>query len=162
MRLSFVDVLLELPVDAALRSFVTQAGLPLAADFDWSDESSVSERLVDAVLGWSDGAARSSMAAQIKSGIQLADPVCKQALFQAATQDGAALAGLVACQSDLHRSFWLSTQHPSLFEQACEFDYLERHSSQAQQHNLDVRGRPDLSDSATAKLQDFVSAFYQK
>ena len=162
MKLSFLDVLLLLPVDAALRSLVTSAGLPLPANFDWNDEDNASQRLVDAVRGWSDTSARDSMAARIMSAIQLADPVCKQALFQAASRDGAALAGLATCQSDLHRSFWLSMQHPVLFEQACEFDYLERHGSQAQQHDLGVHGKPDLSDPAMAKLQGFISAFYQK
>ena len=162
MKLSFLDVLLLLPVDATLRSLVMGAGCPLPADFDWNDEDNVSQRLVDAVRVWSDTSARDSMAARIMSAIQLADPVCKQTLFQAASRDGAALAGLAACQSDLHRSFWLSMQHPVLFEQACEFDYLERHGPQAQQHDLDVHGKPDLSDSAMATLQEFISAFYQK
>ena len=162
MKLSFLDVLLLLPVDATLRSLVVGAGCPLPADFDWNDEDNVSQRLVDAVRVWSDTSARDSMAARIMSAIQLADPVCKQTLFQAASRDGAALAGLAACQSDLHRSFWLSMQHPVLFEQACEFDYLERHGPQAQQHDLDVHGKPDLSDSAMATLQEFISAFYQK
>ena len=70
--------------------------------------------------------------------------------------------GLVACQSDIHRSFWLYANHPALFERACEFDYLERHGSQAQQHDLGVRRRPRLSDAALAALRQAISAFYQR
>jgi hypothetical protein len=162
MKLTFVDVLLSLPVDAALRGFVAQAGLPLPSDFDWDDGDQTSQRLVQAVRDWTDEAARDRLAARLMAGVQLADAAGKQAMFQAATRDGAALVGLVACQSDLHRSFWLSVLHPALFEQACELDYLDRHGSQAQQHDLGVRGRPNETDTALASLRQAVSGFYKR
>ncbi len=38
MKKTFVDVLLELPVDATLQNFLTATGgLPLPADLSWSD-----------------------------------------------------------------------------------------------------------------------------
>lgn len=162
MKLTFVDVLLSLPVDAALRGFVMNAGLPLADDFDWDDGIQTSQRLVDAVRDWADLAARDQLVARLMAGVQLADAAGKQAMFQATTRDGAALVGLVACQSDLHRSFWLSVQHPALFEQACELDYLDRHGSQAQQHDLGIRTRPSETDIALASLRQAVSGFYKR
>ncbi len=37
--------------------------------------------------------------------------------------DGAALAGLALCASDIHRSFWLYVHHPALFERAYDFSF---------------------------------------
>ena len=37
MKKTFVDVLLELPVDTTLQSFLTTSGLPLPADLSWSE-----------------------------------------------------------------------------------------------------------------------------
>ena len=41
MKKTFVDVLLELPVDTTLQSFLTTSGLPLPADLSWSDGQEV-------------------------------------------------------------------------------------------------------------------------
>lgn len=162
MKLTFVDVVLSLPVDAALRGFLTNAGLPLSDDFGWDDGTQTSQRLVEALRDWTDLPARDQLIARLMASVQLADTAGKQAVFQAAAQDGAALMGLVGCQSDLHRSFWLYVQHPALFERACEFDYLERHGTQAQQHELGVRARPVDTDEVLASLRQAVSAFYMR
>ena len=129
MKKTFVDVLLELPVDATLSTFLASHGLPVADDFDWEDTPRTSQALVEAVRAWPDVAARDRLIGNLMASVQLADPAGKQAMFQAAAGDGAALLGLVGCRSDTHRSFWLYANHPALFERACEFDYLERHGS---------------------------------
>lgn len=162
MKKTFVDVLLELPVDATLSTFLASHGLPVAADFDWEDTPRTSQALVEAVRAWPDVAARDRLIGNLMASVQLADPAGKQAMFQAAAGDGAALLGLVGCRSDTHRSFWLYANHPALFERACEFDYLERHGSQAQQHDLGVKRRPNTSDAALAALRQAISAFYQR
>ena len=162
MKKTFVDVLLELPVDTTLSTFLASHGLPVAADFDWEDTPRTSQALVEAVRTWPDVAARDRLIGNLMASVQLADPAGKQAMFQAAAGDGAALLGLVACRSDTHRSFWLYANHPALFERACEFDYLERHGSQAQQHDLGVCRRPNTSEPAMTGLRQAVSSFYQR
>ena len=162
MKKTFVDVLLELPVDATLSTFLASHGLPVAADFDWEDTPRTSQALVEAVRAWPDVAARDRLIGNLMASVQLGDAAGKQAMFQAAAGDGAALLGLVACRSDTHRSFWLYANHPALFERACEFDYLERHGSQAQQHDLGVKRRPNTSDAALTALRQAISAFYQR
>lgn len=162
MKLTFVDVLLSLPVDSTLRGFLTDAGLPLPDDFSWDDGIQTSEGLVAAIRGWADLPARDQLLARLMAGVQLVDAGGTQAVFQAAVLDGGALSGLVACQSDLHRSFWLYVQHPELFERACEFDYLERHGSRAHQHELGVRVRPIDNAVALTDLRQAVSAFYKR
>ena len=139
MKKTFVDVLLELPVDTALRDFLTGHGLAMPDDFAWDDTPPASQALVDAIRAWADVPARDRLIGNLMASVQLGDGAGKQALFQAAASDGAALMGLVACQSDVHRSFWLYANHPDLFERACEFDYLERNGTQAQQHDLGVK-----------------------
>jgi len=36
---TYADVLLNLPVDATLRDYLTQQGLALPQDFDWTDDT---------------------------------------------------------------------------------------------------------------------------
>ncbi|MCR6496844.1 hypothetical protein LJB71_11890 [Thermomonas sp. S9] len=105
MKKTFVDVLLELPVDTTLSTFLASHGLPVADDFDWEDTPRTSQALVEAVRAWPDVAARDRLIGNLMASVQLADPAGKQAMFQAAAGDGAALLGLVGCRSDAHRSF---------------------------------------------------------
>jgi hypothetical protein len=162
MKKTFVDVLLELPVDTALRDFLTSHGLAMPDDFAWDDTPPASRALVDAIRTWADIPARDRLIGNLMASVQLSDGAGKQAMFQAAAGDGSALMGMVACQSDLHRSFWLYAKRPNLFERACEFDYLERHGTQAQQHDLGVKRKPDTSDAALTALRQAISAFYQR
>lgn len=162
MKKTIVDVLLELPVDTALRNFLTGHGLVLPDDFAWDDTPPTSQALVDAIRAWADITARDRLIGNLMASVQLGDGAGKQALFQAAAGDGAALMGLVACQSDVHRSFWLYANHPDLFERACEFDYLERNGTQAQQHDLGVKRQPRTLDADLAGLRQAISAFYQR
>jgi len=49
MKKIFVDVMLELPVDATLRDFLTSHGLPVPGGFAWDDTPETSQFLVEAV-----------------------------------------------------------------------------------------------------------------
>lgn len=162
MKKTFVEVLLELPVDAALRDFLTAAGLDMPSDFAWDDTPETSRALVDAIRHWPDLVARDALIAKLVASVGLCDHAGKQAMFQIAAGHGPALMGLVACQSDLHRSFWLSVNHPDLFDRAGDVDYFERHGSQAQQNDLGVHRHPNGSDTALAGLRHAISGFYQR
>ena len=118
MKKTFVDVMLELPVDATLRDFLTSHGLPMPHGFAWDDTPQTSQFLVEAVKVWPDIAARDRMTANLMASVQLGDAAGKQAMFEAVVADGAALAGLTLCGSDIHRSFWLYVHHPALFDRA--------------------------------------------
>ena len=162
MKKTWVDLLLELPVDGALREFLTVNGLSMPKGFTWADEPATSGALVEAVLAWPDSAVRDRLAAKLRASVQLGDDAGQQALFEVATGTPTALAGLATCQSDVHRSFWLYVKHPDLFDRAGDLDYFDRHGSQAQQHDLGIRRRPDTSEAALTGLRQAVSAFYQK
>jgi hypothetical protein len=161
MQLTFVDVVLALPVDKVLREFVARAGLPVQGDW-WDRGVCSSHALIQAIDAWPDGVARDALFAKLMASVALGDTPGQQAMFQMAASHSEALTGLVACQSDLHRSFWLAMQHPALFEQACEMNYLERHSSQVQQYDLKARIRPDISEAAIDHFRQAISSFYQR
>lgn len=162
MKKTFVDVLLELPVDGALLNFLTGNGLAMPDEFDWTDAPETSRALVEAIRAWPDLIARDRLVANLMASVQLGDSAGKQAMFQTVAANGAALLGLVACASDIHRSFWLYVNYPALFDRAGDVDYFERHGSQAQQHDLGVRRHPDTSDAALTGLRNCVAAFYQR
>src|SRR5690606_33565560 len=65
MKKTFVDVMLELPVDATLRDFLTSHGLPVPDGFAWDDTPETSQFLVEAVKVWPDTAARDQMTANL-------------------------------------------------------------------------------------------------
>ena len=50
MKKTFVDVMLELPVDATLRDFLTTHSLPVPDGFAWDDTPETSQFLVEAVV----------------------------------------------------------------------------------------------------------------
>ena len=162
MKKTFVDVMLELPVDATLRDFLTSHGLPVPNGFAWDDTPETSQFLVEAIKVWPDADARDRMAANLNASVQLGDAAGKQAMFEAAVDDAAALSGLALCSSDLHRSFWLYAHHPALFERACDFDHWEHHGSQAQHYDMGLKRKPIGSDTALAGLRHSISAFYKR
>lgn len=162
MRKTFVDVMLELPVDATLRHFLTTHGLPVPDGFAWDDTPQTSQFLVEAVNVWPDTAARDQMIANLMAAVQLGDAAGKQAMFEAVVADGAALADLTLCRSDLHRSFWLYLNHPTLFERAYDLSFWERHGPRTQQYDLGLKGRPNGSDTNLAALRHAISAFYRR
>ena len=91
MKKTFVDVMLELPVDTTLRDFLTSHGLPVPDEFAWDDTPQTSQFLVEAIKVWPDVDVRDRMAANLIAGVQLGDAAGKQAMFEAAVADGAAL-----------------------------------------------------------------------
>ena len=160
MKMTYVDVLLSLPVDASLCGFLLAAGLPLPPDLE--DAADASERLIAAVQAWPDGEGRDRLAAELVASVQLGHPQGKDAMFQVAAPRGEVLVGLATGQSDLHRSFWLYAHHRDLFEQACAVEFLETHAAQAQQHDLGLRRPPRPDPSALAAFRASVGAFYQR
>ena len=99
MKKTFVDVMLELPVDATLRDFLPTHGLPVPGGFAWDDTPETSQFLVEAIKVWPDAEARDRMLANLNASVQLGDAAGKQALFEAAVDDAAALSGLALCSS---------------------------------------------------------------
>ncbi|MDR2873050.1 MAG: hypothetical protein LBV45_11170 [Xanthomonadaceae bacterium] len=162
MKKTFVDVLLELPVDATLREFLTSHHLPVPDGFAWDDAPETSQFLVEAVKVWPDIAARDRMTANLMASVQLGDSAGKQVMFEAVVGNGAALAGLMLCQSDIHRSFWLYVHHKALFEKAVDFDFWERHGAKTQQYDLGVKRVPNETSTAMTGLHHAISAFYKR
>lgn len=162
MKKTFVDVLLELPVDATLREFLTSHGLVMPAEFSWVDEPETTQALVKALVTCPDLSVRDPVVAKLRASMALADAAGAQAMFQVASGDGAVLTALATCKSDAHRSFWLYVRHPELFDRAGDVEHFERQVAQAQQHDLGVKRRPDMSDTALAALRADVAAFYQR
>jgi hypothetical protein len=161
MKKTYLDVLLELPVDATLRDFLASHGVPLPDGFAWNDAPQSRRSLLDAVKAWPDMAARDRMAANLMAGVQLGEAVNKQVMFEAAVTDGAALTGLTLCCSDMHRSFWLYVHHPAIFERAYDLSFWEHHGPQAQQYDLVLKRPPNLADSALLALRQAICAFYK-
>ena len=162
MKKTFVDVMLELPVDTTLRDFLTSHGLPVPYGFAWDDTPETSQILVEAVKIWPDTDARDRMTANLLASVQLGDAAGKQAMFEAVVADGAALVGLTLCQSDIHRSFWLYVHHPALFDRAYDFSFWENHGPQTQQYDLGLKRQPNTADSALVALRQAISAFYKR
>ena len=162
MKKTFVDVMLELPVDTTLRDFLTSNGLPVPDGFAWDDTPETSQILVEAVKIWPDTDARDRMTANLLASVQLGDAAGKQAMFEAVVADGAALVGLTLCQSDIHRSFWLYVHHPALFDRAYDFSFWENHGPQTQQYDLGLKRQPNTADSALVALRQAISAFYKR
>ena len=162
MKKTFVDVMLELPVDTTLRDFLTSHGMPVPDGFAWDDTPETSQVLVEAVKIWPDTDARDRMTANLLASVQLGDAAGKQAMFEAVVADGAALVGLTLCQSDIHRSFWLYVHHPALFDRAYDFSFWENHGPQTQQYDLGLKRQPNTADSALVALRQAISAFYKR
>ena len=48
MKVTWIDLLHELPVDAALREFLTGHGLMMPTDFAWTDKPETTKALIEA------------------------------------------------------------------------------------------------------------------
>lgn len=159
MKLTYADVLHEIPVDATLQTYLGRCALPLPATIDWSDRVGTSRMIVDAIQACANVAIRDKVIAGLRTITQLTHASANAAMFQAAMNDAAALSGLLGCCSDLHRAFWLLVHHPKLFEAACDVDYVDSHAGQAQQIDLGVRMavRRDQAamDAFCAAIKDF-------
>ena len=162
MKWSYIDVLNHLPVDATLQDYLKRCALPLPPTLDWTDTVSTSRAIMAAIEACTDSAIRDQVIAGLQTATQLAHPRASTAMFQAAMNDAAAVTGLAACSSDLHRAFWLMVHHPKRFEAACDVDYADSHVGQAQHIDLGVRAtvcrdQPSMDAFCTA-----IAHFYKK
>lgn len=158
---TYADVLLNLPVDTTLRAHLNNQGLVLPDDFDWADDTGTTTRLIEAIQNCPDPTVRDKIVAGFHVSTQLAHPRGKQAMFQVAATNGAALMGLIGCQSDQHRAFWLFVHHPDLFEQAAEIEYVDSHVQQAQQHDLGTKVPVRRDAASMAAFCDAIKTFYK-
>ena len=158
---TYADVLLHLPVDTTLKTYLDQHGLALPDDFDWADDTDTTNRLIEAIQDCPDPALRDKIVAGLFVSTQLAHPRGKQAMFQIGAWHPTALLGLIACQSDHHRAFWLLVHHPDLFEQAAEIEYVDSHVQQAQQHDLGTKAPVRRDAASMAAFCEAIKAFYK-
>ena len=159
---TYADILLSLPVDETLKAFLERYALPLPQGWSWEDSTQTSRALIALIQGHPETANRDGIVAGLQASALLAHPLGKQAMFQAAHDRPHELMGLIGCQSDLHRAFWLYVHHPQLFEAAAEIEYLDHHGQQAQQHDLGIRGPILREDAALAAFGDAIKGFYQR
>ena len=162
MKLTYADALLNLPVDATLRTYLHNQGMVFPPDFDWTDDPATSNRLIEAIQTYPDIGVRDKVVAGLHVSTQLAHPRGKQAMFQATAANGAALVSLIGCQSDIHRAFWLFVHHMDLFEQAAEMEYVDSHTQHAQQHDLGIKVQVRRDPASMAAFGDAIKGFYQK
>jgi hypothetical protein len=162
MKKTFVDVLLELPVDATLQQLLTEHALPVPLDFAWDDTPETSRALLDFVRQSPDIAAKDRLIGELNACLPLADQPGQQAIFQIALKYHDIVDELATCKSDLHRAFWFYRHHPELFRHALDADFIERRGSQVQQHALSIKRHPNMTKAALAAFEQGVSKFYQR
>ncbi len=104
---TYADILLCLPVDETLKSFMVRHELPLPEGWAWQDDTHTSRALVKLIQNYQNTIKRDRIIAGLHASSTLAHPLGKQAMFQATHDKPNELVGLIACKSDLHRSFWL-------------------------------------------------------
>lgn len=158
--MTWADVLLDLPVDGVLHQFFEQEGLSVPTDFEWLDTTAASRVLIELVLKTSDSGLRDQISARLTALARLNHLKGRQAMFEMAESMPVVRSQLASCRSDLHRALWLSMSYPTLYERAealCQFDTFE---NLAQQYELGVKTKPDLSKHAIAALEAEVSGFY--
>lgn len=162
MKLTYADVLTVLPVDATLQDYLKRCALPLPPTLDWTDTVSTSRAIMAAIEACTDSAIRDQVIAGLQTATQLAHPRASTAMFQAAMNDAAAVTGLAACSSDLHRAFWLMVHHPKRFEAACDVDYADSHVGQAQHIDLGVRATVRRDQPSMDAFCAAIAHFYKK
>lgn len=159
---NYADILLNLPVDDTLKTFLERHALPLPEGWNWCDSMQTSRSLLRLVQSHPNTAMRDRIVAGLHASTLLAHPLGKQAMFQATHDRATELVGLIACKSDLHRAFWLYVHHPALFEAAAEIEYLDNHGQHAQQHDLGVRRSINRDEAALVAFSEAIKGFYQR
>ncbi|MFN5097141.1 MAG: hypothetical protein ACK5BY_01530 [Limnohabitans sp.] len=159
---TYADILLNLPVDDTLKTFIERYAMPLPEGWIWHDSIQASKSLVGLIQVHPNVAMRDRIVAGLHAITLLAHPLGKQAMFQAAHDRPTELMGLIACKNDLHRAFWLYVHHPALFEAAAEIEYLDHHGQQAQQHDLGLKGTIKRDEVSIAAFGDAIKGFYQR
>ena len=156
---TYADILLNLPVDDTLKTFIERHTMPLPEGWIWHDSVQASKSLVGLIQMHPNAAMRDRIVAGLHASTLLAHPLGKQAMFQAAHDRPTELMGLIACKSDLHRAFWLYVNHPALFEAAAEIEYLDHHGQQAQQHDLGIKHPIKRDEASIAAFSDSIKGF---
>ena len=82
---TYADVLFHLPVDGTLRTYLENQGLALSPEFDWADNATTTERLIEAIRECPETKVRDKIVAGLQVSDQLAHPRGKQAMFQIGT-----------------------------------------------------------------------------
>ena len=159
---TYADILLNLPVDDTLKTFIERHAMPLPEGWIWHDSIQASKSLVGLIQLHPNVAMRDRIVAGLHASTLLAHPLGKQAMFQAAHDRPTELMGLIACKNDLHRAFWLYVHHPALFEAAAEIEYLDHHGQQAQQHDLGLKWAIKRDEASIAAFGDAIKGFYQR
>ena len=159
MVLTYADVLTVLPVDATLQDYLTRCRLPLPPTLDWTDAVSTSRAIIAAIEACPDIDIRDTTIAGLQTLHQLTHARANAAMFQAAVNDPAVVTALAACTSELHRAFFLLVHHHTIFQTACDVDYVDSHVGQAQHIDLQVRlpvrrDQPSM-DAFCAAIKDF-------
>ena len=159
---TYADILLNLPVDDTLKTFMEGHALPLPEGWSWNDSVQTSKGLIGLIQSHPVAAMRDRIVAGLHASTLLAHPLGKQAMFQAAHDRPSELMGLIACKSDLQRALWLYVHHPALFEAAAEIEYLDHHGQQAQQHDLGIKRAIQRDEASIAAFSDAIKGFYQR
>lgn len=159
---NYADILINLPIDETLKTFLERHALPLPEGWSWQDNIYTSRTLVKLIQSYLDTVKRDRIIAGLHASSTLAHPLGKQAMFQATHDKPSELVGLIGCKNDLHRSFWLYVNHPALFEAAAEIEYLDQHSQQAQQHDLGLRREVNRDERSITDFCDAIKVFYQR
>ena len=159
---SYLDILLSLPVDETLKTFLERSRLPIPDAFDWIDDTRTSLALTRAIQACPDQAIRDRITAGLHASAQLAGPTGKSSMFQAARKDDTVMLALTECCSDMHRAFWLYFHHPVMFEQATDIEYANQHIEQAQQHDLGVQLSVHRDAESMADFCAAIKQFYKK
>ena len=159
---TYADILLNLPVDDTLKTFMEGHALPLPEGWSWNDSVQTSKGLIGLIQSHPVAAMRDRIVAGLHASTLLAHPLGKQAMFQAAHDRPSELMGLIGCKSDLQRALWLYVHHPALFEAAAEIEYLDHHGQQAQQHDLGIKRAIQRDEASIAAFSDAIKGFYQR
>ena len=158
--LCFADVLLSLPVDDTLKTFLMVHQLPLPEGWRWSDNSNTRKRLLHLVLSHPQVEMREHIIAALHLSGQLVRPTGRRAMQQVVHDKPAAQAGLFKCTNDSHRAFWLYVHHPDLFREASEIEYIEHHGGQACQFNLNTQQPMLRDDNSLLAFKQAIKTFY--
>ncbi len=158
---TYADILLQLPADSTMKAYFAKQELDIPPDFEWSNDTDTSHRLIDLITEHSDSAVRDKIIAGLKVCAQLDSPKGREIMQQVCSFEAAVLIELIACQSELHRAFWLSVHHPNYFEAAAENEYLESHIQQAQQHELGTHAQVRRDQSSVEAFGTAIKAFYK-
>ena len=162
MKKTFIDVLFELPVDQTMQQFFTDHAVPVPLGFVWADTQDTRRALLECIRQWQDIPAKDKLVAELGACLPLADAQGALSIRAVAASNVMASTGLLGCQGDVHRAFWLYRHHPELFAQALNSDFLDRRVPQAQSHALGIKRHPNTSPAAVAAFSQSISNFYQK